>query len=161
MTGFPYNWFWIVGGDTSRGAWSSAARAYVRDWPPEAVTRIASEAELSDVLRGYGLRGPIVDAADVDAELVRRQCALLGMASPDAGELQRRILNGTREATELQNIKLKHIQDPDAPDWTPAQATWAAMLEYLEAELTRLEYVAETLKASLPADYANDKYWSA
>jgi len=54
----PHAWFWIVGGDESR-FWSSAAGAYVTE-PPEGacVTRIASEAELDDVLSVYGLLGP-------------------------------------------------------------------------------------------------------
>lgn len=50
----PQNWFWIVAGDESR-AWSSAAGAYVGKYPQETVTRIVSEAELTDVLRSYGL----------------------------------------------------------------------------------------------------------
>lgn len=54
----PLNWFWIVGGDESR-AWSSAASAYVQQWPPDSLTRIASEDELSDVLAAYGLKGPV------------------------------------------------------------------------------------------------------
>ncbi|MER9762426.1 hypothetical protein [Mesorhizobium sp. M0138] len=57
---FPSKWFWIVGGDESR-FWSSAAAAYVDALPGGAgVTRIASEAELTDVLAAYELPGPIV-----------------------------------------------------------------------------------------------------
>jgi hypothetical protein len=53
-----YNWFWIVGGDESR-FWSSAAGAYVETLPEGAgVTRIASEAELDEVLAVYGRLGP-------------------------------------------------------------------------------------------------------
>jgi len=50
----PRNWNWIVGGDESR-AWSSEAGEYVTDFPVDRVTRIASESELNDVLRPYGL----------------------------------------------------------------------------------------------------------
>lgn len=53
----PRNWNWIVGGDESR-AWSSAAGEYVTDFPADRVTRIASETELNDVLRPYGLALP-------------------------------------------------------------------------------------------------------
>lgn len=51
------NWFWIVAVDETR-AWSSAAGAYVTEWPDDQVTRIISEDELSDVLRPYGLTVP-------------------------------------------------------------------------------------------------------
>lgn len=47
------DWFWIVGGDASR-AWSSAAKAYVAEWPEDRVTRIASEGELMGVLTNVG-----------------------------------------------------------------------------------------------------------
>lgn len=50
----PRNWFWIVGGDESR-AWSSAAGAYVTDYPIGQTTRIANEVELYDVLAKAGL----------------------------------------------------------------------------------------------------------
>jgi len=53
----PFDWHWIVGGDESR-AWSSASGCYVSDYPADRVTRIASEAELNDVLRPYGLALP-------------------------------------------------------------------------------------------------------
>jgi hypothetical protein len=49
-----YNWFWIVGGDKNR-AWSSAAAAYVAEWPDDRVTSIGSEAELREVLANAGL----------------------------------------------------------------------------------------------------------
>jgi len=62
------DWYWIVGGDESR-VWSSARGRYYavgndvyRDWLREGrlPTRIASEAELADVLQVYGLSGPAV-----------------------------------------------------------------------------------------------------
>lgn len=53
----PHDWHWIVGGDPSR-AWSSASGCYVTEYPSDRVTRIASEAELNDVLRPYGLALP-------------------------------------------------------------------------------------------------------
>lgn len=53
----PQKWFWIVGGDESR-AWSSEAGAYVTEWDNRRVARIASEQQLSDLLRLYGLAVP-------------------------------------------------------------------------------------------------------
>lgn len=59
----PAMWLWIVGGDESR-FWSSADGAYVGSLPPGAlVTRIASEAELADVLSTYGLPTPFTPEA--------------------------------------------------------------------------------------------------
>lgn len=59
----PFDWFWIVGGDDAL-AWSSAAGQYVADWPSDRQTRISSEAELSAVLKPYGLLGPSVSSDD-------------------------------------------------------------------------------------------------
>lgn len=68
----PADWYWIIGGDESR-YWSSAAGAYIDELPEDAgVTRIASEAELNDVLAVYGLPGPLVTIANVVAERDRR-----------------------------------------------------------------------------------------
>lgn len=55
----PLDWYWIVNNDDSR-FWSSAASKYVSALPQNAgVTRIDSEANLSEVLAVYGLSGPI------------------------------------------------------------------------------------------------------
>lgn len=59
----PYDWFWVVGANDAR-AWSSAAGAYVEAWPSDRVTRIASETELRDVLKPFGLPSPLVTADD-------------------------------------------------------------------------------------------------
>lgn len=59
-------WFWIVGGDESR-AWSSAAGAYVTQWPADRVTRIANVEELNDVLRPQGLVLPAPTQQDYAA----------------------------------------------------------------------------------------------
>lgn len=54
----PTDWFWIVGGDESR-YWSSVAGDYVTLPPGEnGASRIASEAELDEVLAQYDLPGP-------------------------------------------------------------------------------------------------------
>lgn len=57
----PADWYWFVGGDETR-AYASGRQAFVsrddagfRAWSADAVpSRIASEAELRDVLAGYG-----------------------------------------------------------------------------------------------------------
>ena len=62
----PFDWYWAVDGEAGR-YWSSLAGNYVRDLPAGAgLTRIASEAELTDVLAAYGLPGPIVARRRVD-----------------------------------------------------------------------------------------------
>ena len=66
----PENWFWIVAGDTSR-AWSSAAGAYVSEYPDDQITRIDSEASLNDVLRPHGLVLPSPSADDYAAAIQR------------------------------------------------------------------------------------------
>ena len=66
----PENWFWIVAGDTSR-AWSSAAGAYVTEYPDDRLTRIESEASLNDVLRPYGLVLPSPSPDDYAAAIQR------------------------------------------------------------------------------------------
>lgn len=61
---YPMDWFWIVGGDEKK-AWSSAAREYVTEWDADRVTRIASEAEMWDVLRREGIiPEPIYSVSD-------------------------------------------------------------------------------------------------
>ena len=68
MTYDPFDWYWIVAGDESR-VWSSKASTYVpaddatfQGWLDRGgiPTRIASEQELADVLRPYGLFGPVL-----------------------------------------------------------------------------------------------------
>jgi hypothetical protein len=69
------DWFWQVAGRSDY--WSSASAVYVETLPDGAeFTPIASESELSDVLRPYGLRGPVVSRADVNAERDRRMTTL-------------------------------------------------------------------------------------
>lgn len=67
----PLDWFWVVAGDETR-AWSSAACAYVTEWPSDRVTHIASEAELIDVLKKVYPSGAPLDGDAVDAERDRR-----------------------------------------------------------------------------------------
>lgn len=88
----PEDWYWIVGGDTSR-FWSSKANAYVTTLPAGAgVTRIASEAELWDVLAQQYPAGlsnsvlPGIDQAKLNAALVEPGSVVraLGLVTFDA-----------------------------------------------------------------------------
>lgn len=76
---FTYNatdWYWLVG-ETGR-VWSSRAGGYVEsDEKPEELTRIADEAELSQVLAPYGLPGPV--PRPVDAKWLRAALGLRGL----------------------------------------------------------------------------------
>lgn len=153
----PHDWFWIVADDETR-AWSSAVSAYVTNWPTERVTRIANEIELDSVLKAANLVGIVIDKNDIIKEMLRRQMLLIDANSVE--DLQRKILTGTREATELQNIKIKFLSDPiNNLDWTEGQIAMAAYLEIIENELAELEKKAEALFISLPKDYTNDKHW--
>jgi hypothetical protein len=67
---FPRAWFWKVG--SLPGFWSSEIGAYVDELPEGwsldgdglRPTRIASEAELTDVLANYGMPGPMLTQSD-------------------------------------------------------------------------------------------------
>lgn len=84
----PRNWFWIVGGDTSK-AWSSAAASYVSEFSAGRVSRIANEVELFDVLASAGLssRAPSrsFSAEEIREALVRIDVTATGDASSAAG----------------------------------------------------------------------------
>jgi hypothetical protein len=59
----PHDWYWQVAGRSD--FWSSALSAYVETLPEDQpFTPIATEAELSDVLRPYGLVVPTPVEAD-------------------------------------------------------------------------------------------------
>lgn len=54
----PYDWYWIVRNDDNQ-YWSSLSSSYVSSIPNDAgVTKIDNEYDLSQVLFGYGLKGP-------------------------------------------------------------------------------------------------------
>lgn len=70
----PLRWFWIVGGDESR-AWSSVDGAYVSEYPSDRLTRIASESELNEVLRPYGVVLPLPEIPE-SVSPYQARCAL-------------------------------------------------------------------------------------
>lgn len=70
LTYTPHDWHWQIGTDDSR-FWSSESGVWVSSVPEgRHFTRIASEAELSEVLRPYGLPGPVIGVDDYKAAIV-------------------------------------------------------------------------------------------
>lgn len=63
----PKQWFWIIAGDKTR-AWSSELATYVPQWPEDQVTRIATEADLTEVLTPLGLCGPDLAKSKIAAK---------------------------------------------------------------------------------------------
>jgi hypothetical protein len=143
------DWFWVVGGDTSK-AWSSAASAYVTEYPTDKLTRIASEAELSDVLRVYGLRGPYVSINDVRAEAQRRIIALVG--APDLTSCMIKQMNANMRANELNDIQ-------HSRELTAEEAAEANALRSLATQIKSIRAASNVLEPNPPPDYADDKYW--
>lgn len=171
----PHNWFWIVGGDASK-AWSSAVGAYVSSWDADRLTRIANEAELSDVLRVYGLKGPHVSGADVDAERDRRASSFVfdGKSYDLGGQSLVNVAGaGTMALAAIINGAQAgdyRWSDPEedfawiAKDNTKtkmdAQTCWA-FSQTAAAWRKHCIFKARVLKdkSPIPADYAADSHW--
>jgi hypothetical protein len=115
-------WFWIVAGDESR-AWSSEACAYVENYPMDRITRIVSEAELTAVLRPYGLQGPAPTQKDY-ADAVQRHV--------DETAQARGYLDGVTCASYSASTAAGWVADAAAfVAWR--DAVWASVLETLAA----------------------------
>lgn len=142
----PRNWFWVVAGDETR-FWSSAAGAYV-EAVPEVFTRIASEAELADVLRPYGIIGPVVSAADVKIEAQRR----IYETFP-----QWKQANLTARGVELQDAWRENGA------WTQQEAADAAMCRTAWDWIRSVRLASDALEAGspIPRDYRDDACWPA
>lgn len=96
----PYNprdWYWIVAGDATR-AWSSADGAYVNEYPSDRLTRIASEAELADVVRPYGLALPVYVLGDYQVAIQTHIDAVAKSRGYDGGISLAGYLNSTVRA---------------------------------------------------------------
>lgn len=169
MTYDPANWYWRVAGRTDY--WSSAATAYVETLPESAgLTNIASEEELSDVLRPYGLRGPVVAGEDVNAERDRRIVAgktINGVAVTGRDEDARNLTNlalaaqlriASGDTTTLTTFRDGNNTDHDL---TPTEmlALWQGSAAYVSA-LYAASWVIKALDP-IPADYADDARWPA
>lgn len=81
----PKNWFWIVGGDDGL-AWSSAAKAWVVEWPSDRMTRIANEVELFDVLSRAGMASRAPDRVFTVEEVRQALAGVDAEATGDAGD---------------------------------------------------------------------------
>ncbi len=150
MTYNAQDWFWIVGGNGTR-AWSSAANAYVTTWDQARQTRIATEQELADVLRPYGLRGPAVTIEDVRAEAQRRIITLTGTQDIIGCLIKQH--NAQMRATELTLIQAQ------GGTWTEEQAAEATALQSLALQIKAIRAASNVLEPNPPADYDDDRYW--
>lgn len=150
MIYYPKSWFWTIGGDEAR-AWSSAASAYVTQWDQTRQTRIASEQELSDVLKPYGLRGPAASIDDVRAEAQRRIIALTGTQDIIGCLIKQH--NAQMRATELTLIQAQ------GGTWTEEQAAEATALQSLALQIKAIRAASNVLEPNPPADYDDDRYW--
>lgn len=146
----PGDWFWIVAGDDTR-AWSSAAGAYVTDWPDDQVTRIASEAELNDVLARYNLVGPLIAADQVRAEAQRRIIALTGATSLIETIVKQS--NANMRANELNDKRLS------GETLTTAEQAEADALRSLADAIKAIREASNVMEANPPANYADDENW--
>lgn len=147
----PANWFWIVGGDDTR-AWSSAASAYVAEWPDDAYSRIGTEVELGDVLRPLGMRGPALSADDVRRECQRRIFLLMGVDSMEKCVIKQ--LNANMRANQLNDKRAR------GETLTAQEEATAASLRALAAEVQRLRDCSNVMEPDPPGDYMHDSRWS-
>lgn len=178
----PIDWYWFVGGDDTR-VWSSARAGYFQvsdadyqGWLDEggAATHIASEAELSDVLRPYGLRGPHVAPSDIHAERDRRLAGGFDYEFPDARGVHR--INttpgdmvGWDEVTKLAQALL-NLGQTEQPI-TIATGTGVTQVTPIEWQQVMLaaaafrqpiwgaSFVLEAM-APIPADFSEDARWA-
>lgn len=165
----PADWYWQVSGRTDY--WSSATAAYVEALPDDAAyTPIASEAELSDVLRPYGLRGPFISSDDVNAERDRRIVAgktINGIAvtgrEEDARNLTNLALAAQMRIASGDTATLTTFRDGNNVDHdlTPAEmlALWQASAAYVSA-LYAASWVIKALDP-IPLDFDADSRWPA
>lgn len=164
----PANWFWQIAGRTD--FWSSAASAYVETLPEgREFTPIVSESELSDVLRPYGLRGPVISNDDVNAERDRRIIAgktINGVAVTGREEDARNLTNlalaaqlrlASADTTTTTTFRDGNNVDHDL---TPSEmlALWQGSAAYV-SDLYAASWVIKALDP-IPADFDADSYWS-
>ncbi len=146
----PKNWFWHVAGDTSK-AYSSLAGAYVSVWPAECVTNIASEDELSDVLRSHGLEPVRPSAVDIKAEAQRRIIALMGTASLETCIIKQ--LNAQMRANDLNDKRLQ------GATLTAGETAEADALRAMATAIKHIRTRSNELEMTLPADYRSNTHW--
>lgn len=176
----PFAWFWQIGDDDSR-YWSSAAGAYIETLPGGAgLTRIASEAELSDVLRPHGLRVPLASNEDVNAERDRRIATGASFPVDGVGDVALTgrdfdmiVLSQKRvEASVKKNAgsTAADVLFRDAGNtnrmFTPDQMI--SLVDQGQAWVQAVMEVSWAMKDGtgefsdgIPADFADDKWWPA
>lgn len=144
----PRNWNWIVGGDVSR-AWSSAVGGWVAQWPADRTTCILNEIELSEVLRRYGLKGPVASADDVRAFASKRMQTQF--QARNAAHLEMIIANANREAIRLLRL--------GESNWTLEQAARAVFLEQADAWIESVRAKSNELEPNPPTDFDDPNRW--
>jgi hypothetical protein len=135
---------WVTGDDVTLAAWKAAD-----DRVP---TRIATAAEISDVLAAHGLilLGPPSTAA-VRAEAQRRILALVGVATLSDCLIKQ--LNASMRATELVNKRA--VGD----GLSPAEEAEATALQVLANAIKAIRASSNAMEANPPEDYATDAHW--
>lgn len=153
----PSNWYWIVNGDETK-VYSSLLGEYVQpddaayiEWLSDGTlpTRIANEAELSDVLRPYGLDGPYISAAEVKIEAGRRIESIL----PDYK--QRNVLAFGLETMMTYGADPLQWPEPLQQVNADMQAKWEAI------KAIRIRSDEIEAMDPIPADFRDDKHWPA
>jgi hypothetical protein len=174
----PEAWYWIVAGDETRW-WSSASAAYVAPvqlWldAGNLPTRIANEAELSDVLSTYKLKGPLPPSAtDIDAERDRRRNLPISITTSPTGTFQINM-----DDISQQNIAGLATAGIVLSNAAPTQTTAFRDIANVTHSLLPSELVSMGLQvmahigalyakswalkamSPIPADYAADSHWS-
>lgn len=94
-------------------------------------------------------------ARTVTPDLVREECerrkaAFLELSDP--ADVRDVMDAGTREAVGLLEIRLSR-------EWTEAEAARAAELKAARDLLDLFDFVATSLAATLPADFADNRHW--
>ncbi len=147
----PLDWYWIIAGDETQ-AYSSLQGGYVSAWPANRATRIASEEELGDVLRSYGL--PLIRPAaiDIKAEAQRRIIALVGASDLTSCLIKQ--LNAQMRANELNDKRIS------GGTLTAEETAEADALRALAAAIKAIRAKSNEIESSLPSDYTADRHWA-
>jgi hypothetical protein len=163
----PADWYWQVAGRSD--FWSSAAAAYVEALPQDRLcTTIASEAELSDVLRPYGLRGPAISSSDVNAERDRRIVAgktINGIAvtgrEEDARNLTNLALAAQVRIANGDTATLTTFRDGNNVDHDLTPPEMLDLWQQSSAYVSALYAASWTIKAlnPIPADFDANSRW--
>lgn len=166
----PYDWYWAVEGKY----WSSKLSAFVDTLPEGAgMTTIADAQELTDVLRRYGLRGPMPSVDDVIMERNRRMEAGFDYDFGDARGIHHfgtkdSDMRGWAEVTDwmnanlgLNNLTEQLIVLTNTGSATVTPIDWAKVLQAAGNFRQPLWSASFLLQAEnpIPADYYADKWW--